>query len=209
MGLSDWTRTSSGSGTQWGAIFFVSDDLSNVIHGILTWLWQNIVHKEAEIWEIYLKGNHQTLESPCMYLITDKSYWMLQMVIPFTQSWYSSITAGCKTKTGEKMTAKSPSHLWKDSRMAQEIISEIHIWSGTRWCHMSNSPGHLQHIQERYGKLFLISEYGPEQDHVMAIIVQDIYSTSRNGLGNVLVIFIWSGARLCYGSSGPGHLWNM
>ena len=37
--------------------------------------------------------------------------------------------------------------------MAQEIISEIHIWSRIRWCHMSNSPGHLQHIQERSGEI--------------------------------------------------------
>ena len=39
----------------------------------------------------------------------------------------------------------------------------------------------------------------------MAIIVQDIHSTSRNGLGNVLVIFIWSGARLLYDGNNPGH----
>src|ERR1700724_3301563 len=65
-----------------------------------------------------------------------------------------------------------------------EIVPEIHIWSGARSCYGSNSPGHSQHVQKWSGQLFMRSTYGLEQDHVMAVIVQNIHNTSKNGLGN-------------------------
>ena len=55
-----------GQKQQQGGIFFVGSNVSDVIHGILTQLWQNIVHEEVEIQEISLKGNCRTLKSPCI-----------------------------------------------------------------------------------------------------------------------------------------------